>query len=348
MTERRMYVTGGVGSRYEGEAFGDDYELPNVRAYAETCAAIASVMWNWRMLLIIGEARFTDIMELALYNGVLSGISLDGRQYFYVNPLADRGQHTRQRWFDCACCPPNIARLLASLPGYFYSLSDRGIWVHLYAQSTAHLKMNGNPVTIAQHTKYPWDGEVELILKPGKETPFSLYMRIPGWCRKAEVQINGKMLEPPIQPGHYVEVHRSWRAGDTVHLSLSMPVERIVCHPLVIENNGRVALKRGPIVYCIEQVDNPDSDVWNLVLPTDSGLEAEWAPDLLDGVMVIRGEALALDVDEFKGYLYRSIADIPSKSRHVQFTAIPYYSWANREPSPMSVWIHFSGSLSSR
>jgi len=346
MTERKMYVTGGVGARYEGEAFGDDYELPNARAYAETCAAIANVMWNWRMLLISGEGRFADIMEFALYNGVLAGISLDGKNYFYVNPLADRGRHRRQRWFNCACCPPNIARLLASLPGYFYSLSSGGVWVHLYAQSTARLEVDGNPLTILQRTDYPWDGEVEIILQPEKETPFSLYVRIPGWCRRAEVQVNSETLEAPVQPGHYVEVRRSWRAGDRVHTSVSMPVERTVCHPYVIENNDRVALSRGPIVYCIEQVDNPHFDVWNLMLPANAPLEVEWAPDLLNGVAIIRGEALAVHTDEFEGYLYRPMVDTSYKLNRVQFTAIPYYAWANREPGPMSVWTRSSRHLS--
>jgi DUF1680 family protein len=339
MTERKMYVTGGVGARHEGEAFGEDYELPNARAYAETCAAIASVMWNWRMLTITGEARFTDIMELALYNGVLSGISLDGQRYFYTNPLADHGKQERKHWFDCACCPPNIARLLASLPGYCYSLSDNGVWIHLYAQNTAHLQVNHTHVIITQRTNYPWDGKVKLELKPEQEALFSLYLRIPSWCAKAEVQVNGKMLDIPTQQGHYIEVCRSWKTGDVVTLSLAMPVERIVCNPLVIENNDRVALKRGPIIYCLEQVDNGDRDVGSLVLPNDSALSAEWAPNLLNGVMIIRGEALSSSINEFKGELYRSTTDISSKLQRVQFTAIPYYAWANRTSGPMTVWI---------
>jgi len=343
MTEYKMYITGGVGSRYEGEAFGENYELPNARAYAETCAAIANVMWNWRMLQITGEARFADAMELALYNGVLSGISLDGKDYFYVNPLADRGRHRRQRWFECACCPPNVARLLASLPGYFYGLSSEGLWVHLYAQNTVHLKVNSSSLTIVQRTKYPWDGEVDVVLQPEKEMPFSLFLRTPGWCRKAEAQVNGRPLDVSIQPSQYLEVRRSWKAGDVVHLSLSMPVEQIVSHPHVMENNDRVALKRGPIVYCVEQVDNPNFDPWNLVLPADASLETKWEPRLLNGVMSIRGEGLAVDEDEFKGYLYRPLADLRPKLLRVQFTAIPYYAWANREPGPMSVWIRSLG-----
>ncbi|MDH5440484.1 MAG: glycoside hydrolase family 127 protein [Candidatus Bathyarchaeota archaeon] len=339
MTERKMYVTGGVGSRYEGEAFGVDYELPNVKAYTETCAAIANVMWNWRMLLISGEGRFADVMELALYNGVLAGLSLDGKEYFYVNPLADRGQHRRERWFRCACCPPNIARLLASLPGYMYSLSSEGTWTHLYAQSTSNLEVDGNPVRIEQLTDYPWNGDVELVLHPENEFSFGLHLRIPGWCRKAEVWINGRGLDKPIQPGKYLEIHRVWKQGDRVQLSLPMPAERLVSNPFVMENHDRVALRRGPFIYCAEQVDNPDCDIWSLLLPLESELRVRWTPDLLSGAMVIQGEAMVADTNRFEGSLYRPIRRIYPKARRVQFTAIPYYAWANREPGPMTVWI---------
>jgi DUF1680 family protein len=339
MTEHKMYVTGGVGSRHEGEAFGENYELPNSRAYAETCAALANVMWNWRMLLISGEGRFADVMELALYNGVLSGISLNGKEYFYVNPLADRGKQRRQRWFECACCPPNIARLLASLSGYFYSTSSEGIWVHLYAQNTANLNVMGNPVTVIQHTNYPWSGDVEVILQPRKETTFSLFLRIPGWCRKAEVFINGEAIKEPIQPGRYLEICRLWKLGDRLNLYFNMPIERIVSHPYVMENTDRTALKRGPIIYCVEQADNPDCDVWSLTLPSDSPLEEKWIPNLLNGVIVIRGEALAVDVEESKDHLYQPPTNPTPKGRRVQFIAIPYYAWANRKSGPMIVWI---------
>jgi len=339
MTERKMYVTAGVGSRHEGEEFGDDYELPNARAYTETCAAIANVMWNWRMLMATGDAGFADVMELALYNGVLSGISLDGKEYLYVNPLADQGKHRRQRWYVCACCPPNITRLLASLPGYFYSTSSEGIWIHLYAENTAHLDIMGSSVAIIQRTKYPWNGEFEVILQPEKEVSFSLFLRIPGWCREAKVLANGQALKIPIQPGKYVKIQRLWKSGDRVHLSLSMPIERVVCHPYVMENTDQVALRRGPLIYCVEQVDNPDCDVRSLMLPSNSPLEEEWMPNLLNGVTVIRGEALAIDAEEFNDHLYRLVTDVSPKVRPTHFTAIPYYAWANREPGPITVWI---------
>lgn len=345
MTERRMYVTGGVGSRREGEAFGADYELPNAQAYAETCAAIADAMWNWRMLLASGEGKYADVMELALYNGALSGISLDGKHYFYVNPLADRGNHRRQPWFPCACCPPNIARLLASLPGYFYSLSSDGIWVHLYARSTAHLDVDNTPVTVVQQTDYPWDGEVELVVEPQVERTFALYLRIPGWCRKATLRVNREAVDTATKPETYAELRRAWKAGDTVQLSLEMPVERVLCHPLVLENADRVALKRGPIVYCLEQVDNPEADVWDIVLSASLPLKAEWRPDLLNGVVVLHGETFALEAD-FKEELYHPIAEVPFKTRGVNVTAVPYYAWANRDPGPMIVWARSLGHLS--
>jgi len=338
MTERKMYVTGGIGALYVGEAFGKDYELPNVTAYAETCAAIANVMWNWRMLLATGEARFADVMELALYNGALAGISLDGEEYFYVNPLADRGTHRRQRWFECACCPPNIARMLASIPGYIYSLSSKGVWIHLYIQSRVHLNIDGTSVELSQKTKYPWDGNVEIHVQPEKESSFSVYLRIPGWSRKPEVLVNGQPVNQPIKTGEYLEIRRLWKPGDRIQLVLPMPIERIVCHPYVMENHDRVALRRGPLVYCVEQVDNPECDVWNLVLPLDSRLEARWEPNMLNGVVVISGEAYAVDA-EARNDLYRIEDRSFIEMRSVKFTAIPYFAWANREPGPMTVWI---------
>ncbi len=338
MTERRMYVTGGAGSRHERESFGADYELPSAHAYAETCAAIANVMWGWRMLLASGEAKYADAIELALYNGVLPGISLDGERYFYVNPLADRGGHRRQAWFPCACCPPNVARLLASVPGYIYGVSDDGLWVHLYARSTARLNLDDLVVNIGQRTDYPLDGEIVLVLHPEKEMEFTLRLRIPGWCRAAELRVNGEPIETAIVPGSYAELRKVWSAGDEVLLSLPMPVEMVLSNPLVLENADRVALKRGPLVYCLEQVDNPEADVWNILLPLDELPRAEVRPDLLNGVVVLRGEAIALDAD-LDGRLYRPMREVAVEERRVEFIAVPYYAWANREPGPMTVWV---------
>jgi hypothetical protein len=341
MTRQKMYVTGGLGARHAGESFGDDYELPNATAYAETCAAIANVMWNWRMLLITGEAKFSDVMELALYNGVLSGISLDGQEYFYVNPLSDREGHRRQPWFECACCPPNIARLLAQLSGYIYSTSSQGVWINLYVQSTVDLNFSGEKLTLVQRTDYPWDGEIEVTVQTSKKMNFSLFLRIPGWSHDPKIEVNGETFEGEFQPGTYVEINRSWRSGDQVRLSLPLPVEYILCHPFVTENTDRVALMRGPLIYCVEQVDNPGCNICNNAISSRSKIRTEWMPDLLNGVVAIKGEGLAAETEGFEDHLYQRFTDVSQRIRTAEFTAIPYFAWANREPGPMMVWIRF-------
>jgi DUF1680 family protein len=342
MTARQLYVSGGAGSRYSGEAFGRDYELPNERAYAETCAAIGSVMWNWRMLALEGDARYADVLEMTLYNGFLAGLSLDGLAYFYQNPLADDGTQRREAWYDCACCPTNIVRLLASLPGYVYSLSDEGIWVHLYVQSSVGVRPgDGGTVRLRQHTRYPWDGEIELQVKdPGT---FPLFLRIPAWCEEgAALLVNGQPFPRELLPSSYAEIRRTWRAGDSVRLRLPMPVRRVECHPYAIENAGRVALMRGPLLYCVEGADNPGLDPRDLLLPAGASFSAGFRPDLLGGVVVLRGMArLASPGDDWEGRLYRTVGPRPAEpgGRMVEVIAMPYHAWANREPGPMQVWL---------
>jgi len=343
MVYKRMYVTGGVGSRHAGEAFGDDYELPNRRAYSETCASVANVMWNWRMLLATGESRFTDIMELALYNAALAGISLNGREYFYVNPLADRGRHRRQRWFGCACCPPNIARLLASVPGMIYSTSDNAIWVHLYVASVARIELKGNEVRITQETEYPWDGRIDVTVEPSKDDEFSLYLRIPGWCRAATVNVNGRKVRKSVKPSNYLEISRVWGTGDRVEIELDMPVTLLKSHPYVLNNNYRVAIKRGPVVYCLEQADNPEYDVWNIAIVPETKFTATYEPELLGGVVVIEGNGIGLDISAWNNKLYAEMDEVQVKAIPVKFKAVPYYAWANRSPGPMIVWIQALG-----
>jgi len=344
MTTKRMYVSGGLGSRYEGEAFGGDYELPNERAYTETCAAIASVMWNWRMLMLEGDARYADLMEHTLYNAVLPGLSLDGQHYFYQNPLADDGTHRRQPWFGCACCPPNVARLLASLPGYFYGVSEDRIWVHLYAGSTASVSLNGDrTVSLAQRTDYPWNGNVEIKVRG--EGDFGLMLRVPSWCEEgSRIEVNGETVDGPASSGSYAEVRRAWRTNDTVRLNLPMPVRRVECHPHVAENAGRVALMRGPLLYCIEQANNPGLDPRDLVLPTASDLSAHYDPGLLGGVtwLKTRAEVFAPD-DAWNDRLYRTAPEQPEARRAepAELTAVPYYAWANRKPGAMRVWLPY-------
>jgi DUF1680 family protein len=341
---RKAYITGGLGARWEGESFGADYELPNERAYAETCAAIGGFMWNWRMLLRSGEARYADWMETALYNGILSGLSLDGTAYFYQNPLADRGSHRRQEWFTTACCPPNIARTLLSLLGYAAGLSAEGLWLHLYIQGTLQAELpDREPMVLGVQTRYPWDGHVRLTVEVAPRHPCGLLLRVPGWCQGATMEINGRPAGVPAEPGSYAVLQRTWEAGDVVDLELPMPVRRMVAHPRVLADQGRVALARGPLVYCVEAVDHPGVDVWNLELPAGAPIRAEEAPDLLGGVVVLRGEAVAVGQPGWEGRLYAPLEALPpAQRRPVPLLAVPYYAWANRRPGPMQVWLRLS------
>jgi uncharacterized protein len=344
-TQKKMYVTGGAGSRWEGEAFGADYELPNERAYTETCAAIGSVMWNWRMLQLTGLAQFADVMELALYNAVLPGLSLDGARYFYQNPLADRGTHRREEWFGCACCPPNVARLLASLAGYLYSAAKDAVYVHLYAASTAEIALpGGGKVVLRQETDYPWSGDVTIHVIESPDREIDICLRIPFWADPDEtvLSVNGADATERLQgePGRYRAIRARWRAHDCLRLVLPMPVEWIESHPHVIGNRGRVALQRGPLVYCVEQADNPGVDPWDLVLPEDADFAAERLAIAGHDVIALRTTALAEETAEWDDTLYGPFRGSDgAEYRPVPLAAIPYYAWANREAGPMAVWL---------
>jgi DUF1680 family protein len=349
MVQRQMYVTGGVGARHEGESFGDDYELPNERAYAETCAAIANVLWSWRMLHLDGSARYADVMELALYNGALAGISLDGLSYFYVNPLADpstalRAGHRRQPWYDCACCPTNFVRLLAALPGLFYSVSSEpaGIWVHLYAQGQVEVPwVGGETVRIEQRTRYPWDGKVELEVQG--QGRFSLFLRVPDWCGEpAGVELNDRAVDAPARAGAYLELNRDWQAGDKVRLHLPMSIQEIQPHPYLLENAGRAALRRGPLVYCLEGVDHPEADLRDIRIDPSRPVTARFHQDLLGGIAVLHlhGEVLPPGSDwQNRLYVSSETSPTPLSPIPLSLTAIPYYAWANRAPGQMQVWL---------
>lgn len=359
MTTRRSYVSGGIGSRWEGEAFGKDFELPNQRAYTESCAAIGAIMWAWRMLMLRVEdnTRYADWIEHSLYNAMLPGLSLDGQSYFYQNPLSDDGEHRRQAWFGCACCPPNIARVMSQLPGYFYSVTARrfpesdgqheSIWVHLYADGVAAIPLAaGASVGLRQVTRYPWDGEISIEVTDLVETgDFTLNLRIPAWSRGASVRVNGESL-PASEAAHgqYATIRRVWKVGDVVTVSLPMPVVRVVAHPRVAEDAGRVALRRGPLLYCVEAADHPVGDVRDFVLPDDSPIVAAFRPDLLEGgVEVLTADAeVESAAPGWEGALYRPLesldGDRPGRSQ-VTLTAIPYFAWANRGAGPMTVWL---------
>ena len=348
-TTRRTYVTGGLGARWEGEAFGGDYELP-ARAYAETCAAIGSVMWNWRMLLATGEAKYADALERALYNGVLSGLSLDGGEYFYQNPLADGGGHRRQPWFGCACCPPNVARLLSQLPGYFYSVSDEEAWVHLYAEGTARLTLpDGGIVGLSVQTRYPWDGDIEITLTEVPEDFSLLNLRVPGWASGAAITVNGEVADVETAPGSYATIGRDWKkgpwkAGDVIRLLLPMPARAVTADPRVSDVAGHVALMRGPLVYCIEQADHAEevADVRDVFFPADAGLDTVPQPDLLGGIVALTFLGFGANRRQWNGSLYRPVEAVQKDEDGesiVEVTAIPYYAWANRAAGPMTVWM---------
>jgi len=334
-TARKMYITGGVGSLHRGEAFGPDFYLPNESAYAETCAAIGLVLFAHRMLQFDGDGRYADVMERALYNSVLSGVSLDGRKFFYVNPLSSSGSHHRQKWFACACCPTNIARLLASLGLYVYSASDRAVYIHLYVGSKGEVQVVGAQLTLMQETRYPWDGEVAISVGLDRPAEFDVMLRIPGWCSRHEVKVNGVLADAPVRRG-YARLRQRWSDGDRIELSLAMPVERMVSCPSVAENAGRVALQRGPLVYCLEQCDHA-ALVRSIVLPDDASLTVRFDPAFGGGMMLIEGQGVAPRSGRKHEPLYRPARE--QGYEKIDIRAVPYFAWDNRQPGPMTVWM---------
>jgi uncharacterized protein len=350
LSKRQMYITGGVGARGQGEAFGEPYELPNAQAYGESCAAIGNMMWNWRMLAASGEARFTDVIERALYNGINSGMSLDGTTYCYRNPLAfdpQSGEKIRNPWYDTTCCPPNLERTFASLPGYFYSTSEDGIYVHLYDNSVLdwHLE-SGLPIQVQQKTNYPWDGDIQLTVKPSEPADFTVHLRIPGWARNVKVAVNGKPVEG-VQPGEYLAIHRRWSPGDVATLNLPMTAEVISSNPRVAENLGRVAVQRGPVVYCLEQLDQPSTpDLSEVSIPVGAkspkNFETQYKDTFLGGVNVLHHDGAVNQTASDKEALYIPAIPDPPKKQPTNLTFIPYYAWANRQPTSMQVWIPYT------
>jgi hypothetical protein len=342
---RKLYVTGGIGARPQGEAFGAAYELPNMTAYNETCAAVGNDYWNHRLFLLHADGKYIDVMERTLYNGLISGVSLKGDTFFYPNRLEDNGREERSPWFGVACCPGNITRFMASVPGYVYAQRGDELWVNLFMGSTADIKLdNGRTVKMTQATRYPWDGAVKMTVNPDQNAVLTIHVRIPGWARNEPVpsdlyryadqsgarptlKVNGSAVPIQIEKG-YVAIHRTWKAGDSIELNLPMPVQRVVANQQVEADPGRVALERGPIVYAAEGADNPNGKVRNLMLPNSARLVAEYRPNLLKGVAVIKTRAVALAYDP---------AGKVNKSE-VPVTAIPYYAWANRGKNQMIVW----------
>ncbi len=350
MFRHKLYITGGVGSRAAGEAFGEPYELPNSQAYTESCAAIANMMWNWRMLAATGEARYVDVIERALYNGINSGMSLDGTLYCYRNPLESSGEKIRNPWYDTTCCPPNLQRTFASLPGYLYSTSPDGLYVHMFHNSTLDWELeNGAAIKVTQETNYPWDGGVTLAVNPADGSEFTMFLRIPAWSRRASVAVNGKSAPGAAKPGEYFAIKRRWKAGDKVLLSLPMTPRLILANERVRENVGRVAVERGPLVYCLEQHDFPgQNSIFDVTLPVGPGpargFRTEFLPEKLGGVLVLKHKGVVRSRPLTEEPLYRTLGTAGGKGagRAVDLTFIPYYAWANREPTSMQVWIPFT------
>ena len=329
---KKLYLTGGIGARHAGEAFGENYELPNATAYNETCAAIANALWNQRMFLLHGDAKYLDVLERVIYNGFLSGVALTGSEFFYPNPLASGAGYQRSPWFGCACCPVNVVRFLPELAGYFYATRDGEAYVNLFAAGTARLVVARTPVELRQETRYPWDGKVTITVTPQAEAAFTLNIRIPGWARnepvpsdlyryddglKPEVKLalNGQPVALVLKKG-FAQIHRTWQAGDKVELDLPMPVRRVAAHAEVKDDVDKFAIERGPLVYCAEGTDN-GGKVLAKVLSKDSRFEIVERPDLLGGIVAVK---------------------IIPPGKGDAITTIPYCLWENRGPNEMTVW----------
>ena len=352
LVSSQMYINGGVGARSDGEAFGNSYELPNEQAYGESCAAIGNMMWNWRMLAATGDARHADIIERALYNGINSGMSLSGNLYCYRNPLAfdpAADEKIRNEWYDTTCCPPNLERTFASLPGHFYSTSKDGLYVHLFHNSVLdwHLQ-DGTPIKVNQRTDYPWKGTIEFEVSPSTPTEFTLYVRVPEWSNRSTALINGKSIAS-ASPAKYLPIRRRWASGDTVKLEFDMAPQLLESNSRVIENNGRAAVQRGPVVYCLEGLDQPKGiEVSQVAIAaaskssannaSNNGFTESYEKDLLDGVVVLHHPGAAIQPSDARKSLYFSASAPANKSTKTELTFIPYYAWNNRTPSPMQVW----------
>jgi DUF1680 family protein len=340
-TGRKMYLTGGAGARHFDEGFGDPYELPDDSGYCETCAAVASIMWNWRMLRITGQARYAALIERTLYNGFLSGVALDGKSFFYVNPLFVRESHVRQPWHECACCPPNVMRLIASFNQYLMTFSAQEVQIHQYASASFKAMLpDAGPVRLSMATDYPWDGLVRIEVEEAGSGAWQLRLRIPEWCDAAAVQVNDQLTEATCDAG-YLVIARRWQAEDAVTLELPMVPRLTRVHPYVSSTRGALALERGPLVYCLEGIDQPDSvNLMNIQIDPNATFEARRQSDSLGGTVTICGYGFLPDMSPWEDRLYLSQAEAASITRQpIALHFIPYHQWANRDAGPMRVWI---------
>ena len=356
VVDKKMYVTGAVGQTHHGvsknvdmihEGFIGEYMMPNLTAYNETCANVCNSMFSYRMLGLHGESKYADVMELVLFNSALSGISVEGKDYFYANPLRvshdgyDPGNDTefdvRQPYIPCFCCPPNLVRTIAKVSGWAYSLTDNGVAVNLYGGNklTSEL-LDGSPIKLEQKTQYPWDGSVTITIQECKENPFDFLLRIPEWAHGSKIAVNGKDLGLEVNAGTYAVINRSWKKGDVVSVNMPMEINLLEGHPLIEEVRNQAAIKRGPVVYCVESPDLPENtDILDVYLPADSKLKVTYRPEFLGGITTINGEIKLRNV-ESEG-MYRKMSDFEWNSYNVQF--VPYFAWANRGQSEMTVWM---------
>jgi DUF1680 family protein len=312
VVDRNMYITGGIGSSRKNEGFTHDYDLPNASAYCETCASIGMVFWNHRLFLATGESKYIDVLERSLYNGGLAGVSLSGDRFFYVNPLEASGTHQRKEWFGTACCPSNVSRLLPALGDYLYAIQNDQLWVNLFIDSETKLTIQQQPVVVKQRTQYPWQGAVRVELAPAQPVEFTLHLRIPGWAKNFRVSVNGQNIPASKNEKGYTAISRQWQPGDYLDLTIEMPVEIVAADPQVKENTGKRAVQRGPLVYCLEEVDNPGLNFSTVALaPTNTWTILENSTKLNQATLLQTGG----------------------------LTFVPYYAWANRTPGKMKVWV---------
>jgi uncharacterized protein len=364
----KMYLTGGCGALYDGaspdgakdqkhitrvhQAYGRNFQLPNTTAYNETCANIGNVLWNWRMFLATGDAKFMDVVELALFNSVLSGGALDGTNFFYTNPLRVtdpmpvdlRWSRTRVPFVSSFCCPPNLVRTIAESADYAYGKSAAAIWVNLYGANLLETELAGERIRLSQETEFPWSGRVRIKIEACGKKEFALKLRIPGWAQGASLRLNDQpeLADQEIGAPHYFEIRRVWSPGDFVDLDLPMPVRLMEANPLVEEDLNQVAVQRGPVVYCLESPDLPAGvKISDVLIPADMKLTARYDQRLLDGVVVLEGKALARAGENWRGKLYRELQPADLQPINVKF--IPYSVWQNRGPSAMSVWLPLAG-----
>lgn len=345
MASKKLYLNGGIGSRPQGEGFGSNYELNNFNNYCETCASIANVYWNQRMFLATGDSKYIDVLERTLYNGLIAGVSLSGDKFFYDNPMGTPGGHARQQWFGCACCPGNVTRFMASVPGYVYAIDKKDVYVNLFVGGNSKLKVGDTEVELVQKTQYPWNGDVEIDVTPNKNDKFTLLVRIPGWAKnkpvpsdlyayvdgsnpQVKVLVNGSETKKHTRAGYWV-IEREWKKGDKVTLTMDMPVRRVEANPQVRYDKGLLAMERGPILYALESIDQKRDYIFDIVIPRDSKIESHFEKNLLNGVVVLEGNAFAVEKDSASGKVIE---------KPLTFKAIPYSTWNNRGIGQMVVW----------